>query len=173
MNKNSGRGYNIHIPKQKKDITKYLIPDSMIAAITKRYPQAIPFLKHGDENRTEVVFELFRDPLGRFGHALALIGLSLPHWHDHTWETYTIIEGSLNFFDGTSHGLTPLRMSSREGLFKRQPHVIYPGTHHWAEAAGKPALVHVVSTPAWSAKDHHLSKSVPRERIQRAFDRLK
>ncbi len=143
----------------------------MIKEVVKRYPQACPFLPPGD--RTEVVFELFRDPLGRFGHALALIGLSKPHWHDHTWETYTIIEGSLNFFDGTSHSLTPLRMSSREGLFKREPHVIYPGTHHWVEALGKPALVHVVSTPAWSPKDHHLSKPVPRERIQAAFDRLK
>lgn len=79
-------------------------------------------------------------PIGSI--AIAVIEQSREHWHNETWETYSVEKGQL-----TVH-------------INNKPHIIQeggesltiqPGQRHWAE--GKQAWVRVLSTPPYNPDD--------------------
>src|SRR3989344_2604934 len=88
------------------------------------------------------------DNLG-FGLAVAEITKSDPHCHKITKETYTLIAGQLWVH---IEGQVTLLKTPGESI------QIPVGTIHWAESADpeNPALISVLTTPAWTSNDHIL-----------------
>ncbi|MDP3771287.1 MAG: cupin domain-containing protein [bacterium] len=85
-----------------------------------------------------------------YGIALVEVQESQPHWHNHTRECYLLVRGCVEvFLDGEPTML--------EHFGDRV--VIPPGVPHWARAVGgggQPAIVTVISKPAWTPEDHHV-----------------
>jgi mannose-6-phosphate isomerase-like protein (cupin superfamily) len=148
----------LKIKKKSRKILK--ISERLIASVAKRFPGA-KIVRIPEKNPKEVVFEIMKDPKGQFGVAVAIIAESKPHLHKKTWEGYRVLDGELAlFYDGQHKILGPSQEIELDGhLMGVGFYVIHPNQHHWAKAIGKPAIVLVVSSPAWSPEDHHLSEA--------------
>jgi mannose-6-phosphate isomerase-like protein (cupin superfamily) len=137
------------------------ISEGFIKRVAKRFPQA-KIVRIPERNPQEVIFEIIKDPNGSFGVAVAIIVQSKPHFHEHTYESYLVLEGQLDLHEEGSHEKVPLRLGPNEGFLEKGFRAIYPGRtrSHWAKAHGKPAVVLVISSPAWTPEDHHLRPDI-------------
>jgi hypothetical protein len=107
-----------------------------------------------DPNGGEIVCEMMD-----YEFAVAAIFQSLPHWHQHTFESYDILKGKLAVI--SAGVVTVLEATSHEpvvGEEKPTNHVdLVEGRIHWAYALGRnPAYVRVKSNPRWTKEDHHV-----------------
>ena len=81
-----------------------------------------------------------------FSIAIADIQQSQPHYHNHTIETYTVVQGDIEV------RLNDERRALRPGEIV----LIEPGTVHSARTLGDmPARVVVVCVPEWQPEDYH------------------
>jgi mannose-6-phosphate isomerase-like protein (cupin superfamily) len=137
------------------------ISETIVRRVAKRFPQA-KIVRIPERNSQEIIFEVMRDPNGSFGVAVAIIAQSKPHFHEHTYESYLVLEGQLDLYEEGSHEKAPLRLGPNEGFLEKGFRVIYPGRTraNWAKAHGKPAVVLVTSSPAWTPEDHHLRPDI-------------
>ena len=138
---------------KRKQIMK--ISERLIKAVARRFPGA-KIVRLPEKNPREVVFEIMKDPKGQFGIAVAIIAESKSHWHRKTWECYRILEGKLELFNGSVSSAVPQDIEL-DHIVGRGFDVIHPNDHHWAKSIDEPAIVLVISSPAWSPEDHHLS----------------
>jgi mannose-6-phosphate isomerase-like protein (cupin superfamily) len=92
---------------------------------------------------TEILCEI--DPVTdhpEYSVAVSVIDKSVPHYHNISTETYTVLEGELELFiAGTPHHL-------KQG----ESMIIKPGTTHYA--TGKETWVECRSEPGWTVADH-------------------
>lgn len=92
------------------------------------------------EDRRELVAEVSDE------FALAVIELSMAHFHLKTREIYRVLRGALCVAPaGEGHV-----------LLKGETIAIEPGQIHYARAIGDPAWVEVETEPPWSATDHFI-----------------
>jgi len=125
------------------------IPTEMIEHLKERFPLG-RFIALPSDNPTEVVCELNRDEMMRWGLAVVMIGLSRPHYHRKTLEVYTVVRGTLDLYLRKNNTIVI------ESLSCGRPFMVEPDTIHWAECVGIPSKVLVTSHPAWNEKDHFL-----------------
>ena len=117
---------------------------AIVEAIKKKYPGKNVVLEpHGVPNPTEILVEV--DPTSQhpeYSKALAVVGQSLPHFHKHSTEEYTVLKGTLHvFIDEEEHIL-----NVGEKL------TIKPGVVHYAK--GDEAWFMIHTTPGWTNEDH-------------------
>jgi len=98
----------------------------------------------------EIVYEVTTQANGLpFGIAIADIRQSVPHFHKHTTETYTVVQGDLEVrLDGEKYRLDP------GDVIKISPGVI----HSARSLGGAPARITVTCIPEWSQEDHHIAE---------------
>ncbi len=102
------------------------------------------------ENPAEIVYELTTQRSGLpFGIAIADIQQSEAHFHKVTWETYAVVQGTLELYlDGDRHVLRP-------GDVKKIPLWVV----HSARSLDKtPARITVTTIPEFSPEDYYLAE---------------
>jgi mannose-6-phosphate isomerase-like protein (cupin superfamily) len=116
----------------------------VIAQLQAQYPGKAIF-KNNEPNPTEIICEI--EPSSDhpdYSVAIAVIDQSIPHYHQHTEETYEVIRGELTLhLDDQTFMLYP------GGTYN-----IKPGIHHWAE--GQEVWIKTTARPGWTPKDHIL-----------------
>lgn len=139
------------------------ISEQAIQEVAKLYP-GCPVIRIPEDAPTEVIFEVSKAPDGKWSTAIALIESSVEHQHDRTLETYKVLQGGVHLtFKRRQGGFTNFRelRASSYKAFEDVPSMdILPGWAHSAKSLDpeNPAMVLVVSTPAWTPEDHHLVK---------------
>lgn len=116
--------------------------NKVIAELEKKYPGKT-IIKNDEKNPTEILCEI--EPTGDhsdYSIAIAVIDKSIPHYHQHTTETYRILEGSLNLYLN----------EEKKHLKKGESYTIKPGIQHYAE--GKETWIEATSHPGWTLNDH-------------------
>lgn len=133
-------------------MTTAVITKRMIREVREKY-KAKRVVRFPKKNPTRVVFEISRSANNRSSVALVLITETRPHFHANAYELLKVVDGELNFF--ATPGYLPPPPTR---LAKGDKVIIRPATDHWSSCVGGvPALVKVVSQPAWSHKDYHLA----------------
>lgn len=132
------------------------ITKAMIEKLKQRYPDGTIAINSPDQP-TEVFVEIARHPRGLWGLAVALIGSSDPHEHHRTLEIYDVHEGELALTVQQPDGAIGTTNLARRAMPLK---TVLPGMPHWARGVGKPALVTVLSVPAWDPTDHHLRPDI-------------
>ena len=125
-----------------------IIPEEMIQDLAWRFPRG-EMKRLPEENPTEVIIDIYRDPDGRYSAEMAIIARSRPHHHQEITQVYLVIDGSIELFEGGEMRVSGRRVDSKSG-----PQIIFPRKVHYAEAVDRPATVLIVSTPARSVTDH-------------------
>jgi hypothetical protein len=121
--------------------------------IDARYSGLKSFVE--DPHGGEIVAEMMD-----YEFAVAAIYQTLPHWHQHTFESYEILKGKLAVV--VAGHVTLLEAHSHEPIPGQQPPTtrvdIVEGRIHWAYAMSRaPAYVRVKSNPRWTKEDHHVA----------------
>ena len=119
--------------------------EKIIAELTAKYPEK-HIIKNDEEEPTEILCEVkATEDHPTFSMAVAVIEKSIPHFHKHSTEEYTVIKGELVLHIGNQS--IPLHPG--------ETFIIPPGKIHWAE--GNETWVSCFSQPGWTLEDHILA----------------
>ncbi|OGK62425.1 hypothetical protein A2334_05290 [Candidatus Roizmanbacteria bacterium RIFOXYB2_FULL_38_10] len=123
--------------------------NEVIEELKKKYPGK-PIILNNKTDLTEILCEIEpTDKHTSFSTAIAVIDLTLPHYHKNTVEVYEVLKGSL----------TLTVNNKKYNLNIGESFTIQPNEIH--SARGDETWVKVVARPGWRSGDHFTVTGVP------------
>lgn len=116
--------------------------EKVIQELLEQYPGK-QVTKNDIEDPTEMLCQIkATSDHPKYSLTIAVIDKSIPHYHKHATEEYSVIKGNLQLH--IDHHTIPLH----EG----DTFIVQPNKVHWAE--GDETWVSIFSEPGWTESDH-------------------